>query len=83
MYVAANPSGFVTITSAFPTVPAGTFTFIWVASTNDDTVAAFPPIVTFNAFTKFWPCIVIISPPASKPDDGVMLVITGGKAFEV
>ena len=65
-----------------PTAPAvmlaGVLKVIVVLLTTIILVATFPPHVTVLATVKSVPVIVTIFPPALVPDDGEILVITGG-----
>ena len=65
-----------------PTAPAlvraGVIQVIVVLFTTLIVVAAIPSNVTDVAPVKFMPVIVTLAPPAMPPDDGEMLLITGG-----
>ena len=74
-----GPPPVVTITPTAPAVArAGVIQVIVVLSTSVREVAATPPNVTEVAPVKDVPVIVTLVPPAVLPDDGEMLLITGG-----
>ena len=78
-YVLLGPPPVVTIMPTAPTVVReGVLQVIVVLLTTTIVVAFFPSIVTALAPVKSVPVIVTIVPPALVPDDGEILVITGG-----
>ena len=78
-YVLLGPPPVVIIMSTSPAVMLeGVLQVIVVLLTTTIVVATFPPNVTDLAPIKFVPVIVTIFPPALVPDDGEILVITGG-----
>ena len=68
----------VTIMPTAPTLRAGVIQVIVVLFTTLIVVAAKPSNVTDVAPVKFVPVIVTFVPPSVLPDDGEILVITGG-----
>ena len=76
------PLGPPPVVTIMPTAPAvvraGVIQVIVVLFTTLREVAANPPNVTDVAPVKFVPVIVALVPPAVLPDDGKILVITGG-----
>ena len=74
-----GPPPVVTIMPTAPAVVrAGVIHVIVVLFTTLIVVAAKPSNVTDVAPVKFMPVIVTLVPPAMPPDDGEMLLITGG-----
>ena len=74
-----GPPPVVTIIPAAPALSTvGVRQVIVVLFTMLIDVAAIPPNVTKVAPVKFVPVIVTFVPPAVPPDDGEMLLITGG-----
>ena len=75
-----GPPPVVTImpTAPAPAVRSRVIQVIVVLFTTLIAVAAKPPNVTEVAPVKFLPVIVTFVPPAMPPDDGEMLLITGG-----
>ena len=74
-----GPPPVVTIMPTSPAVVrAGVIQVIVVLSTMIREVADNPPNVTKVAPVKFLPVIVTLVPPAMPPDDGEILLITGG-----
>ncbi len=63
---------------AAPALSAGVIQVIVVLFTMLREVAANPPNVTKVAPLKFLPVIVTFVPPAMPPNDGEILLITGG-----
>ena len=74
-----GPPPVVTIIPAAPALSTvGVRQVIVVLFTMLIDVAAIPPNVTKVAPVKFLPVIVTLVPPAMPPDDGEILLITGG-----
>ena len=77
-----SPLGPPPVVTIMPTSPAvvraGVIQVIVVLFTRLREVAAIPPNVTDVAPVKFVPVIVTFVPPSVLPDDGEMLLITGG-----
>ena len=74
-----GPPPVVTIMPAAPALStAGVIQVIVVLFTMLRDVAAIPSNVTSVAPVKFLPVIVTFVPPAMPPDDGEILLITGG-----
>ena len=73
-----GPSSVVTIMPTAPALRAGVIQVIVVLFNILIDVAAKPPNVTDVAPVKFVPVIVTLVPPSVLPDDGEMLLITGG-----
>ena len=74
-----GPPPVVTIIPAAPALSTvGVRQVIVVLLTMLIDVAAIPPNVTKVAPVKFLPVIVALVPPAMPPDDGEILLITGG-----
>jgi hypothetical protein len=74
-----GPPPVVTIIPAAPALStAGVIQVIVVLFTTLREVADNPPNVTKVAPVKFLPVIVTFVPPAMPPDDGEILLITGG-----
>jgi hypothetical protein len=67
----AVPANVVTATSAAPGVPSGVVTVICMPESIVK-VAAVPAKVTDVAFARFVPVMVTVSPPASRPEVGLM-----------
>ncbi len=75
-----GPPPVVTIIPAAPALStAGVRQVIVVLFTMLRDVAAIPSNVTRVAPVKFLPVIVTLVPPAMPPDDGEILLITGGE----
>ena len=75
-----GPPPVVTIIPAAPALStAGVIQVIVVLFTMLRDVAAIPSNVTRVAPVKFLPVIVTLVPPAMPPDDGEILLITGGE----
>ena len=75
-----GPPPVVTIMPAVPALStAGVIQVIVVLFTMLRDVAAIPSNVTRVAPVKFLPVIVTLVPPAMPPDDGEILLITGGE----
>ncbi len=75
-----GPPPVVTITLTIPpVVRAGVTQVIEVLLTTLKDVAFNPPNVTEVAPIKFVPVIVILVPPTLDTEDGVMLLMLGGK----
>jgi hypothetical protein len=72
-------SGFLTTTSATPSIPAGVTAVIEVDELKTTPVAAIPPISTVAPFTKPVPVIVIDVPPAVPPLNGKTLDKVGSR----
>ena len=72
------PSVVIIIPTAPAVVRAGVIQVIVVLFTTLREVAAKPSNVTDVAPVKFVPVIVVFVPPSVLPDDGEILVITGG-----
>ena len=76
------PLGPPPVVTIMPTAPAvvraGVIQVIVVLFTMLRDVAAIPSNVTDVAPVKFMPVIVTLVPPVMPPDDGEMLLITGG-----
>ena len=77
-YVLLGPPPAVTIMSTAPALLTGVLQVIVVSLTTIILAATFPPHVTVLAPVKSVPVIVTIVPPALVPDDGEILLITGG-----
>ena len=73
-----GPPPVVTIIPTAPALRAGVIQVIVVLFTTLREVADNPPNVTKVAPVKFLPVIVTLVPPAMPPDDGEILLITGG-----
>ena len=74
-----GPPPVVTIIPAAPALSTvGVRQVIVVLFTMLIDVAAIPPNVTKVAPVKFLPVIVTLVPPAMPPNDGEILLITGG-----
>ena len=73
-----GPPPVVTIMPAAPALRTGVIQVIVVLFTTLREVADNPPNDTKVAPVKFLPVIVTFVPPAMPPDDGEMLLITGG-----
>ena len=76
--IVLGPPPVVTIMSTALAVLAGVIQVIVVLFTMLREVADNPPNVTKVAPVKFLPVIVTFVPPAMPPDDGEILLITGG-----
>ena len=76
--VLLNPPTVVTIISTGPNLLAGGVQVIVVSLTTLILVATVLPNVTALAPVKYVPVIVTLVPPSVLPDDGEILVITGG-----
>ena len=76
--VLLNPPTVVTIILTGPSLLAGGVQVIVVSSTTLILVTTILPNVTALAPVKYVPVIVILVPPSVLPDDGEILVITGG-----
>ena len=72
------PPPVVTIMPTAPSLRAGVIQVIVVSSTTVILVATIRPNVTTLAPVKFVPVIVTKFPPSVVPDDGEILVTTGG-----
>ena len=78
--VLLGPPPVVTITLTIPpVVRAGVTQVIEVLLTTLNVVAFNPPNVTEVAPMKFVPVMVTIVPPTLDTEDGVMLLMLGGK----
>ncbi len=78
--VLLGPPPVITITPTAPAVArAGVIQVIVVLFTMLRDVAAIPSNVTRVAPVKFLPVIVTLVPPVMPPDDGEILLITGGE----
>ena len=75
---ALGPPPVVTITSTAPVVRTGVIQVIVVLFTMLNEVADIPPNVTKVAPVKLVPRIVTLVPSRVLPDNGEMLLITGG-----
>lgn len=75
--VADCPSGFVTITSLAPALPAGVVAVSWELLTKVAFVAATPPIFILAPIWKLLPAIATPVPPVVGPLLGTMEVIVG------
>ena len=73
----AVPLAVVTLTVAWPTVPAGAVAVIEVSELTVNEVAAVPPKLTAVAPVKFAPVIVTTVPPATGPLVGAIDVMVG------
>ena len=73
-----GPPPVVTIMPTAPALRAGVIQVIVVLFTMLREVADNPPNVTKVAPVKFLPVIVTLVPPAMPPNDGEILLITGG-----
>ncbi len=76
--VLLGPPPVVTIMPTVPSLLTGVIQVIVVLFTMLREVAADPPNVTKVAPVKFLPVIVTLVPPAMPPNDGEILLITGG-----
>jgi hypothetical protein len=76
--VLLGPPPVVTIMPTVPSLLTGVIQVIVVLFTMLREVAADPPNVTKVAPVKFLPVIVTFVPPAMPPNDGEILLITGG-----
>ena len=76
--VLLSPPPVVTIMPTVPALSAGVIQVIVVLFTMLREVAANPPNVTRVAPVKFLPVIVTFVPPTMPPNDGEILLITGG-----
>ena len=76
--VLLSPPPVVTIMPTVPALSAGVIQVIVVLFTMLREVADNPPNVTKVAPVKFLPVIVTLVPPAMPPNDGEILLITGG-----
>ena len=77
MILVAAPPVAVTTTLTAPAAWAGVVAVICVALFTVKLVALTPPKVTLMTPVKFVPVMVTDVPPASVPDEGVMLPIVG------
>ena len=73
-----GPPPVVTIMPTAPALRAGVIQVIVVLFTTLKDVTLIPSNVTDVAPVKFVPVIVTLVPPTMAPDDGEMLLITGG-----
>ena len=73
-----NPPTVLTIISTGPNLLAGIIQVIVVSLTTLILVSTVLPNVTALAPVKYVPVIVTLVPPSVLPDDGEILVITGG-----
>ena len=76
--VLLSPPPVVTIMPTAPSLSEGVIQVIVVLFTMLREVADNPPNVTKVAPVKFLPVIVTLVPPAMPPNDGEILLITGG-----
>ena len=74
------PPGVVTVTSTFPTEPAGATAFTSVEETNVTVADETVPNLAVAPDTKFVPVIVTVFPPAAGPTVGLTAVTVGGES---